>query len=317
MKMKFRSLKLRENVYLGNNLGNSVVNTISTRSINDDSSNDSSHDIKALVLTCIDFRLIDKAVTYLNSIGYNENYDEFILAGASLGYNTSLSSLNYSGWDKVLENHIDISYSLHKIKEIIALDHMDCGAFKKQLNNGASFEKYHELGKHVENLNTFRSRINTKYTKDDGSPKYNVNLLLMRLNGTVDVNPTYWRFDDSKKLKVPKNNVVVIGNKTLPNSFNSVGTLVEPKSTLLSLKYTLLDKDGKEFTSPSQFVTVKNEGDVWYIQCTSSVSEFGILNLLECRLQLVNSLAYIKLKMIVESTNDADVTFIFEQSDYF
>lgn len=292
------------------------MNTISTRSINHDSNN-SSYDIKALVLTCIDFRLIDKAVTYLNSIGYTENYDEFILAGASLGYNTSLSSLNYSGWDKVLENHIDISYSLHNIKEIIALDHIDCGAYKAQLNNGASFEKYDELGKHVENLNIFRSRINTKYIKDDESPKYNVNLLLMRLNGTVDVNPTYWRFNNSKKLKVPKNNVVVIGNKTLPNSFNSVGTLVEPKSTLLSLKYTLLDKDGKEFTNPSQFVTVKNEGDIWYIQCTSSVSEFGTSNLLECRLQLVNSLAYIKLKMIVECTNDADVTFIFEQSDYF
>ena len=303
---------MNDSTVIGNN---SVVNTISTRSINDDNT-DTSHGIKAFVMTCIDFRLIDEAVTFLNSKGYIDNYDEFILAGASLGYNTSLSSLNYSGWDKVLENHIDISYTLHEIKEIIVMDHMDCGAYKVQLNNSTAFTKYDEINKHVENLNIFRNRINTKYIKD-GSPKYNVKLWLMRLDGTVDINPTYWRFNDSKKIKVPKNNVVVIGNKTLSNSFNSVGTLVEPISTLLSLNYKLLDKDGKEFTSSLQFVTVKNEGDNWYIQSTSTASEFGTLNSLECRLQLVNSLAYIKVKMIVESVNDADVTFIFEESDYF
>lgn len=314
MRMKIRSLKLRELNTLNNTNNGTLVNKISTRSTND---NNTSYGIKALVITCIDYRLIDDAVYYMNEKGYIDNYDEFILAGSSLGYNTSLNSLNYSGWDKVLENHIDIAYSLHKIKEIIVIDHIDCGAYKAQLNNGENFlSSYDELIKHVENLNIFRNRINTKYVKD-GLPKYDVKLWLMRLDGTVDINPTYWRFNDSKKIKVPKNNVVVIGNKTLSNSFNSVGTIVEPISTLLSLNYKLLDKDGNEFTSPLQFVTVKNEGDNWYIQSTSTACEFGTLNSLDCRLQLVDSLAYIKVKMIVESINDADVTFIFEQSDYF
>jgi hypothetical protein len=34
--------------------------------------------IKALIITCIDFRLIDDAVTYLNSKGFTNQYDEFI-----------------------------------------------------------------------------------------------------------------------------------------------------------------------------------------------------------------------------------------------
>ena len=49
---------------------------------------------KALVITCMDFRLIDDAVNYLDAQGYNNNYDEFILAGASLGYNQT----TYSAW---------------------------------------------------------------------------------------------------------------------------------------------------------------------------------------------------------------------------
>jgi len=35
-----------------------------------------------MVLTCIDFRLIDDAIKLMNNEGYN--YDEFILAGAIL-----------------------------------------------------------------------------------------------------------------------------------------------------------------------------------------------------------------------------------------
>lgn len=307
MRMKFRSLKLRQ-LNDSTSIGNSNQNVISTRSA-------STGGIKALVITCIDFRLIDDAVNYLNSNGYIENYDEFILAGASLGYNTSLNKISssYSGWDKVLENHIDISYSLHNIKEIIVMDHMDCGAYKVQLNNNTAFTKYDEINKHVENLNIFRNAINNKYPS-----KYTVKTWIMRLDGTVDINPTYWQMDSIKKIKIPKNSVIVIGNKTLPSSFSSVNTsIIEPKSTLLSFTYKLLDKDGKEFISPPPFIKVKNEGDIWYIESTSSVSEFGTLSSLEYRVQLADSLAYIKVKMFVESGNDADVTFTFENSDYF
>ena len=64
---------------------------------------------QSVVITCIDFRLIDDAVYYLNSKGYVDDYDEFILAGASLGYNTSLNGVNsqFNRWDKILENAIN------------------------------------------------------------------------------------------------------------------------------------------------------------------------------------------------------------------
>jgi hypothetical protein len=45
------------------------------------------HTARAMVLSCMDFRLIDDMVVFLNEIGYNNNYDQFILAGSSLGSN--------------------------------------------------------------------------------------------------------------------------------------------------------------------------------------------------------------------------------------
>ena len=58
------------------------------------------HTAKAFVITCMDFRLIDDVGTYLDNIGYHNNYDEFILAGASLGYNQTKYSFhcNQSWW---------------------------------------------------------------------------------------------------------------------------------------------------------------------------------------------------------------------------
>jgi hypothetical protein len=41
---------------------------------------------KCFLVTCMDFQLIDDMVVFMNSLGYNNNYDQFILAGGSLGF---------------------------------------------------------------------------------------------------------------------------------------------------------------------------------------------------------------------------------------
>jgi carbonic anhydrase len=102
------------------------------------------HVAKAFVITCIDFRLIDEAVAYLNSINLLNEYDEFIVAGASLGYNTScnvVTGKTTTLWTECVNDHIEISYALHKISQIIVVDHMACGAFKYQLNSGNAFKQ--------------------------------------------------------------------------------------------------------------------------------------------------------------------------------
>jgi carbonic anhydrase len=133
-----------------------------------------SHTAKALVITCMDFRLIDDEVYFLNKLGYINNYDQFILAGASLGYNQT----TFPAWSETLEKHIELSQELHNINEIIVIDHMNCGAYKKFYNfDYLSQEK--ELELHKKNFDKFRESINTKF------PKLKVTTLLMDLNGYV------------------------------------------------------------------------------------------------------------------------------------
>ncbi len=317
MRMKFKSLKYREN-------NHGIIKDEATIQSRDAGL---SEGIKALVITCIDYRLIDEAVYHLNNIGYMDNYDEFILAGASLGYNTSLNGINsqYSGWDKILESHIDISYTLHNIKEIIVIDHMDCGAYKVQLNGGKTFSKYEEMNKHVNELNKFKMSINNKYVKD-GLPKYDVKLWLMKLDGTVDLNPTYWQ-PITKMFNLAKNNIVVIGKPSSLSLFNNVGFvgfvgfIDEPISTIVEKKYHLLNSNKKQVTS--SIVTLKsgkqNNNTFWYIQLLQNVTQFLSNKLTRTKiyyLRLDNSLAYVKVELIANK-NDSKINCTIKKIDYF
>ena len=44
------------------------------------------HHAQCFLVNCMDFRLIDDMVYFMNGKGYNNNYDQFTLAGASLGF---------------------------------------------------------------------------------------------------------------------------------------------------------------------------------------------------------------------------------------
>lgn len=132
------------------------------------------HNAKALILTCMDFRLLDDVVTFMNKIGYNNNYDQFILAGGSLGFNQDV----YNDWKKTLNKHINLALELHHIKEIIIIDHMKCGAYKIFYNK-KDFTHDEELALHNENINKFKKYINTTY------PKLKVKGFIMNLDGSV------------------------------------------------------------------------------------------------------------------------------------
>ena len=68
--------------------------------------------------------------------GYRQNYDYFILAGASLG----IFQHNHSEWVQAFKDHLDLSIQLHHIHEVIFIDHLDCGYYKKLFGSGMSQE---------------------------------------------------------------------------------------------------------------------------------------------------------------------------------
>jgi hypothetical protein len=79
------------------------------------------------LVSCMDFRLLDDIVRAMDNMGYNNNYDQFIVAGASLGFCQN----KYPHWRQTVMDHLEIGLNLHKFREFIFIDHLDCGAYKK------------------------------------------------------------------------------------------------------------------------------------------------------------------------------------------
>jgi hypothetical protein len=70
------------------------------------------HTAKGFIVSCMDFRLLDDIVKFMNQKGLNKNYDQFILAGASLG----LTQNKFPHWGNSLLDHMNIGESLHHFR---------------------------------------------------------------------------------------------------------------------------------------------------------------------------------------------------------
>lgn len=83
-------------------------------------------EVEALALTCIDYRLVDDGVHFIDGLGLTRDFDQVALAGASLAaVSDKFPSSNKAFWDQ-----LDIAKSLHHVKKLVVLDHRDCGAYK-------------------------------------------------------------------------------------------------------------------------------------------------------------------------------------------
>lgn len=117
-----------------------------------------------LLLSCMDYRLVDATGRYMSARGLKNKYDHISLAGASLGALT---------WIMMLWQHLDIAVGMHKIEKVIVMDHRDCGAYETFKDRDKETEV------HTENLNKLSNMIKEKY------PGLEVELLLMDLDGKV------------------------------------------------------------------------------------------------------------------------------------
>ena len=144
-----------------------------------------------MLLSCMDFRLIDDTVDVLNKLDARNNYDQFILAGSSLGYNTSLGYDNNGQqiavdgklskkdtWTNVFNTHIELAIILHNIKYVYIIDHLDCGAYNAWYGNG-NVTKENEVQLHLDNLNECKNYIIEKF------PQLAVKIFIIDLYGNL------------------------------------------------------------------------------------------------------------------------------------
>jgi hypothetical protein len=131
------------------------------------------HEARAIVYSCMDFRLLDDIVIFMNNNGYNNNYDQFILAGASLSFLTD----KFKHWTVVAKDHLDLAISLHKIKEIICIEHEKCGAYKMIYSD---LTPENERQKHIENVLEFEKIIGSSH------PELELHAFYMRIDGSCE-----------------------------------------------------------------------------------------------------------------------------------
>ena len=109
---------------------------------------------KVFVLSCIDPRFtyyLNWFLTYQKDVA--DYYDQFTLAGASLGVNqATFEEPNYENWHTVMLDNLRLGILLHGITDFWVFDHLDCGAYNAFLDNDDSIEQHFTQ---IRNLKTF------------------------------------------------------------------------------------------------------------------------------------------------------------------
>jgi carbonic anhydrase len=132
---------------------------------------------EALLLSCMDYRLMDDIERYMSGRGLRDKYDHVVLAGASLGAITD----KFPAWNQTFWEHLDIAIKLHHITKVIVMDHRDCGAYKVILGDQHAKDPALELATHAAQLTKLKGMIAAKH------PTLTVEMLLMSLDGKAEV----------------------------------------------------------------------------------------------------------------------------------
>jgi hypothetical protein len=126
-----------------------------------------------LLLSCMDLRLLDETVAFMDSLGLTNRYDHIILAGASLG-------VLFDGmphWGQTFWDHLELARELHAIEEVYILEHRQCGAYAKLLGQTFEGDPHDETRAHAEVASRLKALIQARH------PDLGVRSFLMDLAG--------------------------------------------------------------------------------------------------------------------------------------
>lgn len=129
----------------------------------------------ALVLNCMDYRLIGSVTDYLDDRGLTGKFDQISIAGGAIG----VMADNAEPWAKTFWAHVKLARDLHGINKIIVIDHRDCGACKAFIGQDCADNRDREHDIHQEKMRALADEIRIR------EPGLDVELLLMDLDGSV------------------------------------------------------------------------------------------------------------------------------------
>jgi hypothetical protein len=85
-----------------------------------------------LLVTCMDLRLLDDVVHFMDGENLTNRYDQFISAGASLSLSRPGSDQDdtFAACRHAFYDHLELAVALHEVKYVYIIEHMNCGAYR-------------------------------------------------------------------------------------------------------------------------------------------------------------------------------------------
>lgn len=134
------------------------------------------HKASTLLISCIDFRMRDEVEKLMELIGLQDKYDEVVLPGASI----AVAGEKFPHWGIAAQEIIKVAKDLHDTKQVIILDHKDCGAFKGAYGKDKMSSPANEKNAHLEQMKKAVAVIKQQF------PELKVYVYIMAVDGIVE-----------------------------------------------------------------------------------------------------------------------------------
>jgi carbonic anhydrase len=131
----------------------------------------------AMLLTCIDLRVPEPTIKYMESRNMVGKYSQFTFAGTSIGVVAPL----FKTWAPAFWDNLATSIQIHHIPKVIAMNHRDCGAAKLAYGEEKVANPQIETETHKAALMEFCKQVAER------QPKLAVELGLIALDGKVEM----------------------------------------------------------------------------------------------------------------------------------
>jgi carbonic anhydrase len=134
-------------------------------------------DYEAMLLSCIDPRMVTPVYNYMNQRGLSGKYSQFVIAGAAI----AVVAPKFKTWRPAYWDNLAASIELHRITKVIAIDHRDCGAAEIAYGKASVATPSRETETHRKALAEFRKEVGSRH------PSLMVETGLMALDGSIQM----------------------------------------------------------------------------------------------------------------------------------
>ncbi|MCW3123375.1 MAG: hypothetical protein JWQ38_2867 [Flavipsychrobacter sp.] len=149
-----------------------------------------------IVISCIDLRLTDDLLHFLDFDNLTNRYDHFALAGVAVSTTATTPGYkelfkedalkqydSFVHWKKSLYDHIGIAIALHAIKDVYIVEHEDCGAYRAFLKDSAFASFDEEVSCHKKFAVALSKDIRSEF-------ELNVHCFMIDIRGNVSLLDT-------------------------------------------------------------------------------------------------------------------------------